>query len=256
MEHVTHHGRRIAYRVSEGDGEEPAILFVHGSGGTHTIWKAQARLRDTAPVVSLDLSGHGESEDVDAEPGPETLAAYADDVVAVAEETDATVFCGNSLGGAVVLQAVISRGLSPAGVVLAGTGAKLTVLEDLLRWLEDDFDRAVEWLHDPDRLFHDPDDRTLEASREAMRAAGQRVTHRDFATSNEFDVRGDLDRVDVPALAVVGEHDGLTPPWYHEALAESIPDCDLAVIESAAHLTMLERPEAFNAAVETFLDRL
>jgi len=252
MDTVTHHGRNTAYRSDGGSGA--TVCFVHGSGGDHGAWRAQRRL--DAETVALDLSGHGDSDDVAADPGYETLSAYVDDAVAVARAVDADVLVGNSLGGAVVLQAVISRGLSPAGVVLAGTGAKLTVLEDLLRWLEDDFDRAVEWLHDPDRLFHDPDDRTLEASREAMRAAGQRVTHRDFATSNEFDVRGDLDRVDVPALAVVGEHDGLTPPWYHEALAESIPDCDLAVIESAAHLTMLERPEAFNAAVETFLDRL
>jgi pimeloyl-ACP methyl ester carboxylesterase len=33
-------------------------------------------------------------------------------------------------------------------------------------------------------------------------------------------------------------------------------DCDLAVVEDAAHLAMLERPTAFNAAVEEFLDRL
>ncbi|MEF8780214.1 MAG: alpha/beta hydrolase, partial [Haloferacaceae archaeon] len=51
-------------------------------------------------------------------------------------------------------------------------------------------------------------------------------------------------------------HDRLTPPWYHEYLAEEIPDCELAHVEDAAHLAMLEQPTAFNAALEEFLDRL
>jgi 3-oxoadipate enol-lactonase len=75
------------------------------------------------------------------------------------------------------------------------------------------------------------------------------VTRRDFLTCHTFDVRDRLDEVDVPALAVVGEHDSLTPPSYHEYLAAELPDCSLTVIEDAAHLAMLEQPAAFNDAV-------
>jgi len=252
MDGVTHHGRTTAYR--DGDRDGPTACFVHGSGGTSEVWKSQFRL--DARVVALDLSGHGESDDIAADPGYETLSAYVDDVTAVAREVDADVLVGNSLGGAVVMQTALERDLSLAGIVLAGTGAKLTVLDDLLRWLAEDFDRAVEWLHDPDRLFHDADEATLAVSRDAMEATGRAVTERDFRTSHEFDVRDDLGEIDVPGLAVVGEHDRLTPPWYHEVLAESIPDCDLAVLEDAAHLAMLERPDAFNATLATFVDRV
>ena len=58
---------------------------------------------DRFPVAALDLSGHGESDDVDAEPGYTALSAYVDDVLAVAEAVDADVLVGNSLGGAVLL---------------------------------------------------------------------------------------------------------------------------------------------------------
>ncbi|SDX67354.1 alpha/beta fold hydrolase [Halopenitus persicus] len=258
MEHVTHHGRRIAYRVSKGDGDGPATLFVHGSGGTHAIWKAQARLRDTAPVVSVDLSGHGESDDVDAEPGPETLAAYADDVVAVAEETDATVLCGNSLGGAVAQWVALERDYADRleGLVLQGTGAKLAVLQDLREWLADDFERAIEFLHGADRVFHDAPPEYVELSMDAMRRTGRAVVERDFLTCHRFDVRDRVSAIDVPTLAVAGEHDGLTPPRYHEFLASEIPDCERAVIEDAAHLAMIEQPEAFNALLREFLGRI
>ncbi|OYR80367.1 alpha/beta hydrolase, partial [Halorubrum sp. E3] len=59
-----------------------------------------------------------------------------------------------------------------------------------------------------------------------------------------------------PSLAVVGEHDALTPVDYHDYLAERIEDCERATIEGAAHLAMLERPEAFNAALTAFCSRI
>jgi pimeloyl-ACP methyl ester carboxylesterase len=255
MERVTHHGRTTAYRVADRGGSGSPLLCVHGSGGTKEVWKAQlGRLASHRPVVALDLSGHGDSEDFDADPGWESLLAYADDVLAVADETDAGVLVGNSLGGAVALQLAIERDHGFDGLVLAGTGAKLPVLDDLLRWLELDFDRALEFLHGPDRLFHDADSRYVELSTETMAAVGQRVTRRDFASCHEFDVRDRLGDIEVPALALVGEHDHLTPPEYHEELADRIPDGRYRELPDAAHLAMLERPEAFNDAVLDFLD--
>jgi pimeloyl-ACP methyl ester carboxylesterase len=255
MERVTHHGRTTAYRVADRGGSGSPLLCVHGSGGTKEVWKAQlGRLASHRPVVALDLSGHGDSEDFDADPGWESLLAYADDVLAVADETDAGVLVGNSLGGAVALQLAVERDHQFDGLVLAGTGAKLPVLDDLLRWLDTDFDRAVAFLHGENRLFHDADSRYVELSTEAMRTVGQRVTRRDFESCHEFDLRNRLGHVAVPTLAVVGEHDHLTPPEYHEELADRIPDGRYREIPDAAHLAMLERPEALNAAVLDFLN--
>ncbi|SNZ04122.1 Pimeloyl-ACP methyl ester carboxylesterase [Natronoarchaeum philippinense] len=256
MHSVSHHGRTTAYRRFDRGADGPPIVFVHGSGGSSSVWKSQARLADEYPVVAVDLSGHGDSEDVDADPGYSTLSMYADDVIAVAREVDAGVLVGNSLGGAVLLHVALEREYDPRAIVLAGTGAKLSVLDDLLAWLDDDFDRAVEFLHGPDRLFHDADDELRDASSEMFRATGQDVVRRDFRTVNEFDVRGELHRVDAPALAVCGAEDQLTPPWYHEYLAENLPDSAYAAIEDAAHLAMLERPGAFNSVLRRFIDGL
>ena len=254
METVSHHGRDTAYEVADrGGGGEP-ICFVHGSGGSRDVWKSQHRLADRNPIVTLDLSGHGDSDDIDARPGYTALSAYADDVVAVAEATDSRVLVGNSLGGAVVMHILLEREFEPDAAVLVGTGARLGVLEDLLDWLANDFERAVEFLHQPDRLFHDPHPELREKSIEQLRETGRAVTRRDFLTCHEFDVRDDVSAIDAPTLAAYGEHDQLTPPWYHEYLAEEIDDAWLAELEDAAHLAMLEQPRAFNAALGEFLD--
>jgi 3-oxoadipate enol-lactonase len=256
MKRVSHHGRETAYQRSARTDEGPGLLCIHGSGGESGLWKAQSRLSDRTPVTAVDLSDHGESGHITGDSGYETLSAYADDVIAVAEETGDRVLVGNSLGGAVAMLAALDRDIELDGLVLAGTGARLPVLDDLLVWLKTDFDRALEFLHGPDRLFHDHESEYAETSEQAMRETGQAVTTRDFRTCHQFDVRARLGDIAVPALAVVGEYDKLTPPHYHESLAEKLPDCELAVVEDAAHLAMLEQPAAFNSAVDSFLDRV
>lgn len=257
METVDHDGRTTAYRYVPGDRDGPAVLYVHGSGATHQLWAQQYATDGPAhPAAALDLSGHGASDDVDTQSGTETLAAYVDDVVAVAEATDPAVLVGNSLGGAVALETVIERDLSLRGLVLAGSGAKLTVHDDLRVDLVEDFEAAVEFLHGDDLLFHDPPAHVREGSIETMHAVGQAVTRRDFETCHRFDVRDQLGDIDAPTLAVCGEHDRLTPPSYHEYLAEEIPDGTFETIAGGAHLAMVERPSPFNDTVERFLDQL
>jgi len=273
MNYVTHHDRATAYRHSDRGGAGPPLCLVHGSGGESGVWRSQFRLSDRFPVVAPDLSGHGDSDDVRAAPGYETLAAYADDALATLTDADhgpgETVFVGSSMGGAVCLHLAVERALSPRALVLAGSGPRLPVLDDLRTWLAgrpgtvggpsdrrpDGFERALAFLHAPGRLFADADDRLREQSREAMRAAGRAVVHRDFETCHSFDVRGDLPAVDTPALAAVGEHDRLTPRRFHEELVDELPDAELAVVEDAGHLAMIERPRAFNAALREFLER-
>lgn len=255
METVEHDGRVTAYRFVAADEAGPTACYVHGSGATHRLWSGQYAPSGPAhPAVALDLSGHGESEDVTSDGGPATLSAYVDDVVAVADATDADVLVGNSLGGAVVLQTVLDGRYDPAALVLTGTGAKLTVLDSLRDDLANDFEAAVAFLHGEDRLFHNLDSTLREHSRETMRAVGQSVTQRDFETCHQFDVRGRLGEIETPTLAVCGEYDGLTPPSYHESLATEIPGAVHETVPQAAHLAMAERPRAFNRLLKGFLD--
>ncbi len=255
METVNHDGRTTAFRIVRGAEAGPTVLYVHGSGGTHQVWTPQYGPDGPShPAVALDLSGHGDSDDIDTPAGTETLAAYASDVNAVARAVDADVLVGNSLGGAVVQRILLDRTHELTAAVLAGSGPRLPVAEALRTWLAEDFARAVEWLHGPDRLFHDADEQTRERSIETMHAVGRAVTERDFLSCHTFDVRDQLRDVQIPVLALVGENDTLTPPRYHERLASDVPQGELTVLDEAAHLAMVDRPVAFNKAIANFLD--
>lgn len=67
------------------------------------------------------------------------------------------------------------------------------------------------------------------------------------------DSTGSLRGVDVPTLVVVGEEDQPSPPAEAEAITAAIPGARLARIPRAGHLTAVEAPAEFNAALEGFL---
>jgi 3-oxoadipate enol-lactonase len=65
-----------------------------------------------------------------------------------------------------------------------------------------------------------------------------------------------LDRlceIKIPTLIIVGEDDPGTPVAASKAMHERIPDSKLVVLPSAAHLSNVERAEAFNSTVVDFL---
>ncbi len=60
----------------------------------------------------------------------------------------------------------------------------------------------------------------------------------------------------MPTLVIVGDRDVTTPPERSERISERIPDCQLVVIPESGHMTPVEEPGAFNAALEEFLASL
>jgi pimeloyl-ACP methyl ester carboxylesterase len=109
-------GARLSYAVS-GDG--PAIVLVHGLGGTIENWRALApALAERHRVLVPDLPGHGHSE---ALSGASHLDVLADAVFALAqaEGVEQAVWIGHSLGGTIALRAAVRRPDAVRGVVLA-----------------------------------------------------------------------------------------------------------------------------------------
>lgn len=109
-------GSRLSYAVS-GDG--PAIVLVHGLGGTIENWRALApALAERHRVLVPDLPGHGHSEALREAPH---LDALADTVFALAqaEGVEQAVWIGHSLGGTIALLAAVRRPNAVRGVVLA-----------------------------------------------------------------------------------------------------------------------------------------
>jgi pimeloyl-ACP methyl ester carboxylesterase len=73
-----------------------------------------------------------------------------------------------------------------------------------------------------------------------------------LAVMAEADQRDLLPRITVPTLLIWGEQDVRSPLSVARQFERAIPDAHLVVIPRAGHVSNLERPEEFNAAVREF----
>jgi len=248
------HGFRFAAGRWPLDPERPTLIFIHGSGGDHTLWQGQVdALVDVANTLALDLPGHGAS----SRSGAGSIPERAEEVAGLLEGLQAPrpIPCGLSIGGAIVLQLLLDRSALLAGGVLVGTGARLRVLPDIIAMIETDYAGFVDMLGqfgasektDPERL---------QPVRQAAAACGPAVTAGDFRACDRFDVMDQLDRIDKPVLIVSAEDDRLTPPKYSDYLEKHIRTSQRVHIRDAGHLVPIEKPAALNQALTAFIASL
>jgi pimeloyl-ACP methyl ester carboxylesterase len=77
-----------------------------------------------------------------------------------------------------------------------------------------------------------------------------------FCADLGHETRDRLEQVACPVLVVYGEEDLITLPAYNETVARQIPHARSLRIAGAGHLAFIERPDAVNAAIEKFVERV
>lgn len=257
METVRTDGLVIAF---ERVGSGPPLVFVHGAAEDHRIWRPQVdALHDEFTVVAWDEPGAGRSSD----PPPSfTLAGYADCLAAMIGSLDLgpAHVAGLSWGGTVVLELYRRHPDAVRTLVLAGAyaGWKGSLPEDELRsrvagvraMLDapaESFDPTLPGLFaggPPARFVP-----LLEEIAATVRPAGMRIA---LGLMAEADLRDVLPRVAVPTLLLWGELDTRSPLRVAADFQRAIPRAELVVIPGAGHVSHLERPEEFSAAVRAF----
>ncbi|MHC3470159.1 alpha/beta fold hydrolase [Streptomyces sp. 7R007] len=238
------------------------LVLVHGHPFDHTMWHPQrAAFAAERQVVTPDLRGYGASPAT-----PVTrFEQFAEDIEALLDGlgVDTCVLAGLSMGGQIVMDCYRRFPGRVRGLVLADTfpaaetaGGRIVRNETADRLLAEGMrgyaDEVLEKMVAPyaDAGVKAHVHRMMTATRPEGAAAALR------ARAERPDYRALLARVTVPALVVVGSDDTYTPVADAEAMHAALPDSTLRVIEGAAHLPNLERPEEFNAALGEFLARV
>jgi len=72
----------------------------------------------------------------------------------------------------------------------------------------------------------------------------------------KIDVLDRLKEIECPALVIVGDQDHGTPPEMARQIHANLRGSELLIIPSAAHLSNVEQPQAFNDALLGFLRRV
>ena len=245
--------QELFYTYRKGPAGAPAVLLLHGAGGTRLDWPADLRRLPNAAVYALDLPGHGRS----APPGRETIEDYADVVQALLErlELDEVIVVGHSMGGAIAQTLALRELPRLAGLVLLSTGARLRVSDAILGRSEEEFAEVVDFMMEYGWAPEAPAELTTMA-RELLLQNDPATVHGDFLACHRFDVMGAVDAIDLPVLVSCGTADRMTPLKFSEYLAGQIPDARLVTVEGGGHMMALEQPAVVTAAVREFVDEV
>ena len=235
--------------------KRPPLILIHGAGGSYISWPAQIRRLEGERIFALDLPGHGQSEGV----GRHSVDEYAEDVIAFmkALKIRAAVLVGISMGSAVALTIALKYPKKVLGLGLLGGGAKLRVAPPVLEWAANPntFESAVDMVNE--NCFSEGAPQSLLAlSKKQMMEIRPPVFHGDLLACNEFDVVGQLEKMDLPALIICGAEDKMTPVKFSELLKSRIANSQLHVIEHAGHMVMLEQPDRIAELLKEFVDNL
>ena len=254
MPFISVNGAAISYSVEAplDPSRGPAVVFVHGAGGTHEHWRFQIRplgLRWNA--LAVDLPGHGESQG----DGFGTIPEYRNFVRDLLDALGITraALVGHSMGGAIAQSFALAHPDRLVALGLVGTGARLRVHPDILATTQRDVGEAARlisrWAYS-----QGASPATVDQAAEALARNRASVLEGDFRACDAFDAMREVAAIRVPSLILCGAEDRLTPVKYARFLHEQIPGARLALIPGAGHMVMLEKPAEFNQALVAFLD--
>jgi pimeloyl-ACP methyl ester carboxylesterase len=251
MPYLERDGTRIFY---EDHGAGPAVLLTHGYTATLRMWDPQvAAFADRYRMICWDMRGHGSSDSPD-DPAAYSQAATVADMTAVldAAGVERAVVGGLSLGGFMSLQFHLVHPERVRALMLFDTGPGYKKA-----------DGRAEWNRLANRYaarFETEGLAGLGSGTEVRVAAhrsAQGLAHaaRGMLAQTDARVIESLPAIAVPTLLIVGSED---KPFLGamDYMAAKIPRATKVVIEGAGHAPNLERPDAFNHAVASFLERL
>lgn len=242
------------------------VVLLHGYPFNRTLWNEQvSALSNSYRVITPDLRGLGESG---ATSGAATMNRMAQDVAELLDQLEISraVIGGLSMGGYVALAYYKQFPSRVRALVLADTRAQADTEEGkqgrhqqaekaLAEGMASIADSMLPKLLTPETVSKRPEvvkrvrDMMLKTKPEGAAGALLGMAEREDQTSL-------LSRISCPALILVGQEDPITPVQDSEKMHREIAGSRLVVIESASHVSNLERTEQFNEELMRFLNQL
>lgn len=253
-------GIKLDYQV-DGTSGKPWVVLVHGFPFARATWSAQVEaLAKDFQVLTYDLRGMGHSE---LGPAPQPLEAYVDDLFALMDHVGIAKAAvgGLSMGGYIVLRAVQRSAERFWAVALCDTKSEPDSDEGKLgraagiKGLHGNGVEAFVQAMLPKLLLrpNEPAGQALLALMLKGQAAG--LANALIAMQGRTDTTPGLKGWKLPTLVLVGSGDAITPSKGAEIMAAHIVSAKLQILANAGHVSNLEAPEEFTAALKGFLLR-
>lgn len=252
-------GTEIAYEM-RGQGEP--LLMIHGAGVPHGSFQPQYEsLSSHFRLYLPDLRGHGKSAVTQA---PYSMKQFADDMIGLLDSLgiEKTLILGHSMGGTIAQQMAVDHPERVKALVLAETnyGIKSDRMLYTMVKLMDPVSRMIGLKRLSGLSVKQFSARSPQMKPFLETAFQQHIDDPEnfwniSQANNEFDGKGQLSRIQCPALILMAQNNPATHR-YAKYMAGHIPNAQLMEIPNAGHMLNWDNAEDFNKTVIEFFEKV
>ena len=245
----------------EDHGSGKVLLLLHGLGSTKKDWDSQVPFFSKRyRVITLDLRGHGKSSKPSDAYG---VGLMTEDVKAFLDhlKIKKATLVGFSMGGAIAFQMAASYPEYVDNLVIVNSGPDFndmgSIGEELLKnrteFLET---KGLAPLAKEISFNMFPEDHQLdlrEAFETRCKNNDYNAYYKSFVTLMNWGLGDQLKDIKTRTL-VVGSDMDYTPVAFKQAYVDRMANARLIIIQNSRHGVVIDQPDAFNAALEKFLE--
>lgn len=248
---------RIEYKF-DGSAANPVLLLCNSLGADLSMWDGVVPyLIDHFFVLRYDGRGQGSSTIPD---GPCTVEILSRDAHALLDALNIkeVYFCGQAMGSLIGICLAISSSSQIKKLILSNTAAiigsqefwkirieaihqtGLTSLADMItdRWF------TTQYVNDNPTVLKQMKAMLLNSSSAAYASYCEAIRNADF--------QAEIGQISVPTLVIGGAYDSVCRPHESRSVCDQINDASYIELPTA-HMSPVEMPEAFAAAIRSFV---
>lgn len=256
----------ISYTIYKNESSSEWVTFVHGAGGSSSVWFKQIRdFQKHFNVLLLDLRGHGDSKEQlkSAFKQQYTFKAIAEDIVEVINhlKIESSHFVGISLGSIVIRQLAEMHPNRVKSMILGGAILKMNFRSQVLMRLGNMFKYVLPYLVLYKFFaFVIMPKKNHKQSRLLFINEAKKLYQKEFI--KWFKLTAEINPVlrwfrqkelNIPTLYVMGQEDYMFLPTVKQVVANHVKTAELFIIQNCGHVVNVEQPLIFNEAVIGYL---
>ncbi len=252
----------LHYQLFGAPAGKPVMVFANSLGTDFRIWRdVIVRLAGDFAIVLYDMRGHGLS---DTGQTPYVMDDHIGDLAGLLDFLGVrqAIICGLSVGGQVAQGLYARRPDLVRALVLCDTAhkigtpdfwnARIAAVEE--NGIASIADGILERWFTPG--FRAPDNAAFSGYRTMLIRQPVEGYAATCAAVRDADFTEAARKIAVPAICIVGDQDGSTPPDLVLSTAKLIPGCRYEVIRDAGHIPCVEQPETLTEIIRAFVVEL
>ncbi|HAQ21414.1 MAG TPA: alpha/beta hydrolase [Prolixibacteraceae bacterium] len=259
---ATVNNNTISY-TDEGPDGAPVIILIHCFPFNKSMWNKQIEaLIEKFRVIAYDIRGYGNSP-----AGTEdfSIELFADDLIGLMDalKIEKAMLCGLSMGGYIALNAVENFPKRFNALILCDTTCmadtsegikkRMISIENIEKYGVEYFaNESLKNLFAPESFITNQE-KIAVVKKMIMETSAQSLTKTLLALSKRKETCNNLDKINIPALIMVGKEDKITPLEAAQQMQNKIKGSLLNIIEHAGHLSNIENSFEFNNQLLKFV---